>query len=137
MSTILTILVNTIPHSCFVYNSLTVAVFKTPMPNPKLWTSSTVGLLANQDSFANGGWWQDQHILEATGEGVEKEEPVAWHGWWNENIVCPAMTAFDHYQRAPGQLGQIKYGTRRCTHGAFNRKRAEKLCKYYQSNGKK
>lgn len=47
-----------------------------------------MGFLQSQDTFANGGWWHDQHILEATGEGVEKEEPVAWQGWWNEQIVC-------------------------------------------------
>jgi uncharacterized membrane protein YgcG len=34
-----------------------------------------------------GGWWHDSRILGATGEGVEKEEPRAWEGWWNESIV--------------------------------------------------
>jgi hypothetical protein len=46
-----------------------------------------VGFLQNQDCFSSGGWWHDQRILEATGEGVEKEEPKAWEGWWNEYIV--------------------------------------------------
>lgn len=41
----------------------------------------------SEDFFANGGWWHDQHILEATGEGIEKEEPRAWEGWWNEEVV--------------------------------------------------
>ena len=44
--------------------------------------------LQNQDIFLNGGWWHDERILEATGEGVEKEEPRAWEGWWNEQVVC-------------------------------------------------
>lgn len=64
-----------------------VAVFKTPLPNQKLWNGMTIGLLSNQDAFANGGWWHDSRILEATGEGIEKEEPRAWDGWWNEKIV--------------------------------------------------
>lgn len=63
-------------------------VFKSPLPNQKLWTTSAIGFLQSQDTFANGGWWHDQHILEATGGGLEKEEPLAWQGWWNEHIVC-------------------------------------------------
>lgn len=35
----------------------------------------------------NGGWWHDSRILAATGEGIIKEEPRAWNGWWNEKIV--------------------------------------------------
>ncbi|SLM37011.1 Protein of unknown function DUF2410 [Lasallia pustulata] len=62
-------------------------LFMSPLPNPKLWTGPTVGHLQTQESFANGGWWHDHHILEATGEGLEKEEPRAWEGWWNEQIV--------------------------------------------------
>ena len=58
-----------------------------PLPNPKLWMNPTIGLLQTQDCFTNGGWWHDQNILGATGEGVEKEEPRAWDGWWNEQIV--------------------------------------------------
>lgn len=73
-------------------SSLAVAlmsvVFKTPLPNPKLWKPSAVGFLQSQDTLATGGWWHDQHILEATGKGLEKEEPLAWQGWWNEHIVC-------------------------------------------------
>lgn len=68
--------------------ALNFIVFKSPSPNPKLWTVSAVGFLQSQDTFATGGWWHDQHILEATGEGLEKEEPLAWQGWWNEHIVC-------------------------------------------------
>ena len=59
----------------------------TPLPNQQLWTGPTTGYLASQDFFANGGWWHDHHILEATGDGIEKEEPRAWAGWWNELIV--------------------------------------------------
>ena len=58
-----------------------------PLPNPRLWTGSTIGFLQTQDQFANGGWWHDAHILEATGDGVDKEEPRGWKGWWNEQIV--------------------------------------------------
>lgn len=63
------------------------AVFKTPLPNQKLWNGHTIGLLSNPDAFANGGWWHDSRILAATGEGLAKEEPRAWEGWWNEKIV--------------------------------------------------
>ncbi|KAH8668921.1 hypothetical protein BX600DRAFT_435433 [Xylariales sp. PMI_506] len=62
-------------------------LFKTPLPNPKLWNGQTIGSLASPDIFINGGWWHDSSILGATGEGVEREEPRAWKGWWNEKIV--------------------------------------------------
>lgn len=62
-------------------------MFITPLANPKLWTTQTLSLLHSEDYFVGGGWWHDNHILEATGEGVEKEEPRAWKGWWNEHIV--------------------------------------------------
>ncbi|KAM0261294.1 hypothetical protein ACHAQJ_002325 [Trichoderma viride] len=62
-------------------------LFKSPMPNPALWTGPTIGLLATQEAFANGGWWHDNRILSATGDGVEKEEERAWEGWWNEKVA--------------------------------------------------
>ncbi|KAI1204216.1 uncharacterized protein F4807DRAFT_454814 [Annulohypoxylon truncatum] len=62
-------------------------LFKTPLPNPKLWNGPTVGQLMSPDIFVNGGWWHDSRILSATGEGVEQEEKRAWNGWWNEKIV--------------------------------------------------
>ncbi|KAG5912719.1 hypothetical protein E4U42_001965 [Claviceps africana] len=46
-----------------------------------------MGLLATQEAFSNGGWWHDSRILAATGQGLEKEEPRAWEGWWNEKVV--------------------------------------------------
>ena len=65
----------------------TSAVFCSPLPNRQVWTGPTIGQLQNQDVFVNGGWWHDSAILAATGEGEEKEEPRAWKGWWNEQIV--------------------------------------------------
>jgi hypothetical protein len=62
-------------------------LFKTPLPNPALWQGPTIGILTSQDTLANGGWWHDARILTATGEGIEKEEPRAWEGWWNDKIV--------------------------------------------------
>ncbi|KAH7029125.1 uncharacterized protein B0I36DRAFT_245088 [Microdochium trichocladiopsis] len=62
-------------------------LFKTPLPNPKLWNGQTLGQLGNPDIFINGGWWHDSRILAATGEGADKEEPRGWDGWWNEKIV--------------------------------------------------
>ena len=62
-------------------------VFHSPLPNPQLWNSSAVGLLRNDNVFKNGGWWQDPGVLSCTGEGLEKEEPRAWEGWWNETLV--------------------------------------------------
>ncbi|KAI1456309.1 hypothetical protein F4805DRAFT_468202 [Annulohypoxylon moriforme] len=62
-------------------------LFKTPLPNPKLWNTPTIGQLMSPDIFVNGGWWHDSRILSATGEGVEQEEKRAWNGWWNEKIV--------------------------------------------------
>ena len=46
-----------------------------------------MGLLATQEAFNNGGWWHDNRILAATGDGFDKEQPRAWKGWWNEKIV--------------------------------------------------
>ncbi|KAI4207958.1 MAG: hypothetical protein LQ346_000295 [Caloplaca aetnensis] len=62
-------------------------LFKSPLPNAKLWSAETTGFLQTMECFANGGWWHDPGILEATGQGIEKEEPVGWKGWWNEQIV--------------------------------------------------
>lgn len=62
-------------------------LFKTPLPNPKLWNGQTLGSLASPEIFINGGWWHDSRILAATGDGVEREEPRAWEGWWNEKVV--------------------------------------------------
>ncbi|KAI4147400.1 MAG: hypothetical protein LQ340_005570, partial [Diploschistes diacapsis] len=62
-------------------------LFLSPLPNPKLWYGRTIDFLKQQDCLVNGGWWHDKSILEATGEGMDKEEPRAWEGWWNEDIV--------------------------------------------------
>jgi hypothetical protein len=62
-------------------------VFNSPLPNNKIWNGFTIGFLQTQDTFASGGWWHDSRILSATGDGLEKEEPRAWEGWWNEKIV--------------------------------------------------
>ncbi|KAL7268683.1 hypothetical protein RUND412_008681 [Rhizina undulata] len=62
-------------------------LFMTPLPNSKIWSSVTLGLLHNISQLANGGWWHDPRILAATGDGADVEEPRAWKGWWNEQIV--------------------------------------------------
>ncbi|KAF1843912.1 uncharacterized protein K460DRAFT_378947 [Cucurbitaria berberidis CBS 394.84] len=62
-------------------------LFASPLPNKQLWNSATIGQLGAPDMFLNGGWWHDASILAATGDGLEKEEPRAWKGWWNEEIV--------------------------------------------------
>ncbi|GJN71546.1 hypothetical protein PLIIFM63780_006119 [Purpureocillium lilacinum] len=62
-------------------------LFKTPLPNPAIWNGQTLGTLASQDVFVNGGWWHDNKILAATGQGLDIEEPRAWQGWWNETVV--------------------------------------------------
>ena len=65
----------------------TRSVFLSPLPNPQLWNGPSIGFLQAYESFANGGWWHDPNLLAATGDGMEKEEPRAWEGWWNEQIV--------------------------------------------------
>ncbi|CCX11748.1 Similar to Uncharacterized protein C4.02c; acc. no. Q9USS8 [Pyronema omphalodes CBS 100304] len=62
-------------------------LFTSPLPNPKLWHSQTLGNLQQPKWITNGGWWHDHRILAATGKGVEEEEKTAWQGWWNEHIV--------------------------------------------------
>ena len=61
-------------------------LFCSPLPNPLIWHASTVGLLQTYETLAYGGWWHDNSILAATGEGLEKEEPRAWEGHWNEVV---------------------------------------------------
>lgn len=63
-------------------------VFCSPLPNPQLWAGPTIGSLQGLECFTNGGWWHDARILQATGGGMEVEEPLGWKGWWNEQIVC-------------------------------------------------
>jgi hypothetical protein len=63
-------------------------VFGSATPNKMLWNGLTLGHLQSPDMFATGGWWHDSSLLAATGEGIEKEEPRAWEGWWNEQIVA-------------------------------------------------
>lgn len=62
-------------------------LFASPLPNKQIWNGPTLGQLQNPDLFVNGAWWHDPAILACTGEGIEKEEPRAWDGWWNEQIV--------------------------------------------------
>ncbi|KAK8175206.1 hypothetical protein IWX90DRAFT_483302 [Phyllosticta citrichinensis] len=63
-------------------------LFATPLPSDRIWTPSTIGLLQSQDAFVyEGGWWHNPKILAATGEGIEKEEPRAWDGCWDEDVV--------------------------------------------------
>ncbi|KAF2001070.1 hypothetical protein P154DRAFT_433717 [Amniculicola lignicola CBS 123094] len=62
-------------------------LFASPLPNKLIWSVQTIGQLMSPDLFINGGWWHDSNILAATGMGLAKEEPLAWNGWWNEQIV--------------------------------------------------
>lgn len=62
-------------------------MFASPLPNKQVWNSGTYGQLQAQDFLYNGGWWHNPNILAATGQGLEKEEPRAWEGCWNEKIV--------------------------------------------------
>lgn len=68
-------------------------LFSSPLPNPQLWHPSTIGLLQAYEVFAHGGWWHNPDILASTGEGIEKEEPRAWQGWWNETVVSLVETS--------------------------------------------
>jgi hypothetical protein len=61
-------------------------LFCSPLPNPLIWHQSTIGLLQTYETLAFGGWWHDNSILAATGEGLEKEEARAWEGHWNETV---------------------------------------------------
>ncbi|RPB17758.1 hypothetical protein P167DRAFT_531284 [Morchella conica CCBAS932] len=62
-------------------------LFMSPLPNTRIWTSPTLGLLQRQGCFMSGGWWHDSRFLAATGKGLSIEEDLAWEGWWNEPIV--------------------------------------------------
>ncbi|KAK5060997.1 hypothetical protein LTR84_007538 [Exophiala bonariae] len=62
-------------------------LFSSPLPNPQVWQSQAIGMLQAYEVLAYGGWWHDSTILAATGQGIEKEEPRAWEGCWNETVV--------------------------------------------------
>jgi len=88
-------------------------LFKTPTPNNQLWTGQSGSQLMNESYFTGGGWWHDVRVLEATGEGVDVEEPRAWQGHWNEHIVKLArMSIMD-----PGIMTVMLTGRREMSHG--------------------
>ncbi|ETN41226.1 uncharacterized protein HMPREF1541_03161 [Cyphellophora europaea CBS 101466] len=62
-------------------------LFSSPLPSQQIWAGQTIGFLQTYEAMAYGGWWHDSSILMATGQGIEKEEPRAWEGSWNETVV--------------------------------------------------
>ena len=68
------------------------------------------------DAFVNGGWWHDASILAATGEGLEKEEPKGWKGWWNEQIVRWNVHIYDGILTLLGQPGTTLYAAKGRAH---------------------
>lgn len=72
---------------CHLTANTSSLVFSSPLPNKQIWATTTFGHLQAQEFLHNGGWWHNPNILAATGRGVEKEEPRAWEGCWNEQIV--------------------------------------------------
>ena len=62
-------------------------LFSSPVPNALIWHNSTISMLYAYESLAYGGWWHDNSILAATGEGLEKEEKRGWEGHWNETVL--------------------------------------------------
>ncbi|RMZ88719.1 hypothetical protein DV736_g4052, partial [Chaetothyriales sp. CBS 134916] len=62
-------------------------LFCSPLPNPQIWYLGTISFLQTPEAMTFGGWWHDPSILAATGEGIDKEEPKAWAGHWNETVV--------------------------------------------------
>lgn len=105
---------------------LIVSVFSSPLPNPQLWNGPTIGFLQAWESFANGGWWHDPNLLSATGDGIEKEEPRAWNGWWNEQIVRlthELRTSKVDTDHRSGAIGPAEHATEGCAHRAFDRQK--------------
>lgn len=100
MSTISTTLVSLLSRSTTVFMLTDTIVFLSPLPNPQLWIGGTIGFLQAYESFANGGWWHDPNLLAATGDGLKKEEPRGWRGWWNEQIVRLPGTSVLAYRLA-------------------------------------
>lgn len=116
---------------------LTLAVFQSPLPNPKLWHAQTIGHLQRPECFVNGGWWHDARILAATGQGLEKEEPRAWEGWWNEHIVCEMINNLANAITAnfsSGFPGRAHYATKGCLECASNRTVRERICRAHQKD---
>ncbi|KAF2155315.1 hypothetical protein K461DRAFT_292186 [Myriangium duriaei CBS 260.36] len=81
-------------------------LFRTPLPSRFVWEGPTIGLLQGQDIFTGGGWWHDPHILASVGGGIEKMEPTAWEGWWQEDVVASARKSI----ATPGHLTVLMTG---------------------------
>lgn len=62
-------------------------LFYTPVPNERLWTSSTYHFIQSSKNLVMGSWWTNPIILQSTGEGYRYELANAWDGWWNESVV--------------------------------------------------
>lgn len=70
-------------------------LFRTPLPNPELLSTSAIGVLESLNGLHNGGWWADPRFLLGTGNGYEEEKKVAWKFWWNERVVELAKLSWD------------------------------------------
>lgn len=70
-------------------------LFRTPLPNPELLSTSAIGVLESLNGLHGGGWWADSRFLLGTGNGYEEEKKVAWKGWWNERVVELAKMSWE------------------------------------------
>lgn len=69
-------------------------LFYTPVPNKRLWTSSTYHFIQSSKNLVMGSWWTNSQILRCTGEGYEHEIKTMWNGWWNESVVSLVKESF-------------------------------------------
>lgn len=83
-------------------------LFKTPLPNPDLLSTSAISILESLNGLHGGGWWADSRFLFGTGEGYEKERSRAWEGWWDEKVVELARLS----QKDPETLSIVLTGRR-------------------------
>lgn len=70
-------------------------LFRTPLPNPDLLSTSAMGILESLNGLHGGGWWADSRFLLGTGKGYKAEKDTAWEGWWNEKVVELAKLSWE------------------------------------------
>ncbi|CAN6621736.1 hypothetical protein TRVA0_008S02696 [Trichomonascus vanleenenianus] len=85
-------------------------LFKTPLPNPDLWSTSAISILESLHGLHKGGWWSDPRFLRGTGDGYETERARAWDGWWNDEVVQLARLSIREENTLTVVLSGRRYG---------------------------
>ncbi|KAF9104947.1 hypothetical protein BGX27_009868 [Mortierella sp. AM989] len=67
-------------HTAHVFD-FDQTLFRSPLPNPKLWDTSFVGQMVSWNN-CGPGWWHNSATLDLGPEA----ESSKWNGWWNDDL---------------------------------------------------